>query len=344
MKKPVFFSLMAIVLFGHSALSDSALVSSGIEYAGSSYESVWNKLSEEQYSVFPHHRIVSAGTLKSVASVLMNATLDNRNDFRPRRVKLVHANGICLSGKWEIESETPYSGYFQKGSQALVIARASVTQDYVDLHEYRAFGLAVKLFPTLDAREDVYTSNLFSVDTIEGQKNLHFVDSMMTNQIPDFDFLNIKALVRLATRLPFLVTFNNMSKDADTGPENRNPLLRRTLQVASAGISKEFSAVKMQERLPSYKDLSQQGQIKEPTWLAFKPMNVSIRSRESDFRNEIIDVVRKNGEFKYSVMAADEKINNQKVWSKIGTITFKEVVASLPCDQDLHFHHPRTDD
>ena len=39
--------------------------------------------------------------------------------------RLLHPNGICLTGLWEITEETAYSGYFRKDSRALVIGRYS---------------------------------------------------------------------------------------------------------------------------------------------------------------------------------------------------------------------------
>src|SRR5271169_4782970 len=45
----------------------------------------------------------------------------DRKGFR----RIIHPNGICLVGLWEISEQTPYSGYFQKDSRALVIGRYS---------------------------------------------------------------------------------------------------------------------------------------------------------------------------------------------------------------------------
>jgi len=39
--------------------------------------------------------------------------------------RLLHANGICMTGVWEVTEETPYSGYFRKGSRGLMIVRYS---------------------------------------------------------------------------------------------------------------------------------------------------------------------------------------------------------------------------
>src|ERR1700674_3645371 len=35
--------------------------------------------------------------------------------------RLLHPNGVCLTGRWEITEDTEYSGYFRKGSTALVV-------------------------------------------------------------------------------------------------------------------------------------------------------------------------------------------------------------------------------
>jgi hypothetical protein len=45
----------------------------------------------------------------------------DRRGFR----RLLHPNGVCLTGKWQISEPTEYSGYFQAGSEGLLIARYS---------------------------------------------------------------------------------------------------------------------------------------------------------------------------------------------------------------------------
>ena len=56
--------------------------------------------------------------------------LDSRADLRWGRdrkgfPRFLHPNGICLTGRWEITEDTPYSGYFARDSTALVVARYS---------------------------------------------------------------------------------------------------------------------------------------------------------------------------------------------------------------------------
>ena len=57
-------------------------------------------------------------------------TVDSGADLRwgPDRkgfVRLLHPNGVCLTGRWQITGDTPYTGYFARGSNALVVARYS---------------------------------------------------------------------------------------------------------------------------------------------------------------------------------------------------------------------------
>ena len=39
--------------------------------------------------------------------------------------RLLHPNGVCLTGLWEITEETGCSGYFRRGSRALIVGRYS---------------------------------------------------------------------------------------------------------------------------------------------------------------------------------------------------------------------------
>src|SRR6266478_6263916 len=45
----------------------------------------------------------------------------DRKGFR----RLVHPNGICLTGLWQITQDSGYSGYFRNGSRALIVGRYS---------------------------------------------------------------------------------------------------------------------------------------------------------------------------------------------------------------------------
>ena len=85
-------------------------------------------------------------------------TLDSFADLRwgadgkgfPR---LVHPNGVCLTGEWRIDEDTPYSGYFRKGSTALVVARYSTCCTETRRGRTRSLSMVGKLFPTTDPHD-----------------------------------------------------------------------------------------------------------------------------------------------------------------------------------------------
>src|SRR5438270_12886003 len=70
----------------------------------------------------------------------------DRKGFR----RLLHPNGICLSGAWEVTEETEYSGYFKAGSRALAIARYSTCCRETRRGHLRSFGFVGQQFPTID--------------------------------------------------------------------------------------------------------------------------------------------------------------------------------------------------
>jgi ABC transporter substrate binding protein len=69
-----------------------------------------------------------------------------RKGFR----RLVHPNGICLTGLWQITADTGYSGYFRNGSRALVVGRYSTCCRETRRGHVRSLSLVGKLFPTAD--------------------------------------------------------------------------------------------------------------------------------------------------------------------------------------------------
>src|SRR5262245_39613952 len=70
----------------------------------------------------------------------------DRKGFR----RLVHGNGICLTGLWQITEETGYSGYFRNGSRALIVGRYSTCCRETRRGHVRSLSMVGKLFPTAD--------------------------------------------------------------------------------------------------------------------------------------------------------------------------------------------------
>ena len=67
----------------------------------------------------------------------------DRKGFR----RLVHPNGICLTGLWQITEDTGYSGYFRNGSRALIVGRYSTCCRETRRGHVRSLSLVGKLFP-----------------------------------------------------------------------------------------------------------------------------------------------------------------------------------------------------
>jgi len=66
--------------------------------------------------------------------------------------RIIHPNGICLTGLWEISEQTPYSGYFRTGSRALTVGRYSTCCKETRRGRERSLSLVGKLFPTAWSR------------------------------------------------------------------------------------------------------------------------------------------------------------------------------------------------
>ena len=107
--------------------------------------------------------------------------LADKRDLLPYYDKLIHSNGICHTGVWEITEDNPYSGYFSKGSKGLVLTRASVAGLFIQANASRAFGFGGKLFPTMDPDEKVYPANFVTVSHLSGIRTKHIVDIESTN-------------------------------------------------------------------------------------------------------------------------------------------------------------------
>jgi hypothetical protein len=70
----------------------------------------------------------------------------DRKGFR----RLLHPNGVCLTGVWRITESTPYSGYFAEGAEGLIVGRYSTCCSRTRRGGFRSLSLVGKLYPTTD--------------------------------------------------------------------------------------------------------------------------------------------------------------------------------------------------
>lgn len=275
------------------------------------FQAVWDIVKFNPYKELPQTKVSFTKLSTWHKNIILEdakRTLKNRADILPPFEKLAHPNGICLKGIWSIDELNAYSGYFKKGSQALIIARASSAMSNTKQGEIRAFGLAGKLFPTTNPLKinTEPSANFFLIDDLGGTEAKNFTDVALTNTPP------LTTNSEVLKHIIYGLKVNSAFKEAD-----KNPSKRQLYEIS---------------------ELGEQGTIKTPKWIRVKAQN-SPNKNSKDFRDELkINATKK---LIFTIEVANKKRDNKKVWQKIGTITLNESVTSYACDQQLHFHHPR---
>lgn len=237
-------------------------------------------------------------------------TVTKSDDYYPRLPKLLHSNGICVTGQWQATENSKYTGLFAKGSTGLFIGRVSVTLDGTQYSENRGFGLAGKIFPTMDKNENVKTANFFSIEVLLGLKKQYFMNASMTNE-PEtgFDFSLIGMGLKIASAF----------SSADS-----NPGFRPLYPISESQLLKDQTAV-------------------TPHWFRIKVAGGQIVNNESDFRHEVSKALFDNKQLIINVEVSDQSKdrNDNSVWKKIGILTIDDSIVSYGCDRRLHFAHPK---
>ena len=139
--------------------------------------------------------------------------------------RLLHPNGICLTGLWEITEETPYSGYFRKDSQAVLIGRYSTCCNATRRGRERSLSLVGTLFPTTDPNhsEPLHTANFITQADIGGERTDYVNDAELRNAPNTTAWRRgLGAPVLLVTGIVF-------------GQVDKNPTIRQLYQIAELG-------------------------------------------------------------------------------------------------------------
>src|SRR5262249_18448500 len=103
----------------------------------------------------------------------------DRKGFR----RLVHPNGVCLTGLWQITHDTGYSGYFRNGSRALIVGRYSTCCRAPRRGHLRSLSMVGKLFPTTEADHvaPLRTASFMTQQDIGGDHNDYINDVELLN-------------------------------------------------------------------------------------------------------------------------------------------------------------------
>lgn len=276
-----------------------------------SFNEVWNQIKSDPLMVLPQNK-VSFFKLYSDGEDRISKdatrTLNNRADILKPFEKLAHPNGICLKGIWEIDSQNIYSGYFKKGSKALIIARASTAMSNTKSGNTRAFGFAGKLFGTMnpDEQNTVPSANFFLIDDLGGTDALHYTDVVLTNE-PPISF-TYEALKNILYAIKVSSAFSNADK---------HPGIRQVYEIA---------------------ELREIQNIISPKWMKIEASD-NKRVDKEDFRDEL--KIKEGNELVFNISVANKIIDEKKQWQKIGTIKLDSSIVSNSCDHRLHFHHAK---
>jgi hypothetical protein len=290
-------------------------------YGGSRFADVWGLVRSDPYVVLPHYRVTLGSFFDGIVNRLLvdsRRTLSDREDILPPFQKRVHPIGTCLAGTWRITEESPYSGYFQKGSEALIIARASTALGEERRGEARSFGLAGKLFPTTDRNHaaPLPTANFFLIENLAGTYTPHFLDAEQTS-----DILFIAPRPGALFRGPLGVVALQAFAAADETFDLTRPFVRQLYPIAELG-----EPAGAPRRAPRY--LKVVGSATTP------------RVDELDYRHEL-DMDHYEDGIHFDIYVADHGLRGgPKDWQYLGDIHFTESVASDSCDHRLHFAHP----
>lgn len=317
-------------------------------YQGISYRALKNAIWENPYQdlwgdayqrPLPSHRVSLIDVLRSHFTRAAARTLDSLSDLRWGRKRrgfrrLIHPNGVCLAGTWKIDADNPYSGFFRKGSDGLVIARISSNSTATTRDRMKSFSLVGKVFPTHDENDETQhkPANFFTQDDFGGTPALRVTDVEYRNAP------NVTAWNR-GPELPILIQTGRVLKMVD-----REELIRQVYSIAEL-------------------DPQPDEPTNTPEFMRLTPSPGHLVIDEHDFRDEVMAHIFDRGdpgpkrEFRFDISVSNTGRRQGNLlsfrgqrhditrWQRIGVLAFHDAVVSYNGDFVVHFHHPpwRTD-
>ncbi|MBM3550461.1 MAG: hypothetical protein FJX45_01605 [Alphaproteobacteria bacterium] len=301
------------------------------------YQKVWGAAGEPP---LPQYKTTVAGALRGLLKFrrpqILQAsrrTVDSHADLRwgPDRLgyrRLLHPNGVCLTGLWEITEDSGYSGHFKKGSKALIIGRYSTCCDATRRGEVRSLSLVGKIYPTTDPNhlESLRPASFFTQEDIGGDYARYVNDARLHNAPSVTPWRRGKGLLFLAIEG---ITFTLVDK--------RNSE-RQLHQIAELG-----------------KPQGEPTRTPRVMRLSIAQSQPRIEGDELDFRDEILGQIFDRGDpepkraLVFDIDATDELTEfgalgftrrRYTTWRRLGSVTFDNAVASYNGDHVIHFNHP----
>lgn len=302
------------------------------------YQKIWGAESEPP---LPHYEVTLSSVLRGLLSFgrdylfkkASERAVDSHADLRfgPDQKgyrRLIHPNGVCLTGLWEITEDTVYSGYFRKGSRALVIGRYSTCCANTNRGQTRSLSLVGKLFPTTDPDhpEPLRTANFITQEDIGGDDTAYINDAVLRNA-PDV------SPWRRGKGLPIILVEGIVFTLVD-----KKSTIRQLHEIAELG-----------------KPLDEP--TRAPTFMRLLVASDQppIEGKGLDFRDEILGQIFDRGDptpkrkLTFHIEVTDDGTTLDilgfvrrtfKNWQRIGRLTFDNAVASYNGDFVIHFNHP----
>ena len=242
--------------------------------------------------------------------------------------RLLHPNGICLIGRWQITEATPYSGYFAGGSTALVVARYSSGASGNRRGDIRSLALVGKLFPTTDPNHEtpLRTANFITQEDIGGARTASINDAQLRNA-PDV------TVFRRGPAGTLLIKVASVFRRVD-----QEPTIRQLYPLAELGKPAGDPT-----RAPAFMQL------------LVAPGQPVIAGDDLDYRDEVMAHLFDRGDpapkrtLTFTINVTDDgkttgspfRVRRSfRNWQQIGTLVFDNAVMSYNGDAVIHFTHP----
>jgi hypothetical protein len=331
--------------FGTEQITDQDRAYSGSRFSelrgavfANPYQRVWGREGEKP---LPLYAVTLGGVLRGIlpfgAPYLFRKaterTVDSGADLRwgingKGFRRILHPNGVCLTGQWRITEKTDYSGYFENGRTALVVARYSTCCTETRRGHTRSLSLVGKLLPTTDPAHStpLRTANFITQEDIGGA-HTDFINDAELRNAPD------TTVARRGAGVPTLLVTGAVFQSVD-----KQPSIRQLYQIA------ELDKPKTQPtRTPEFMRL------------LVVPEQLRIEGQLLDFRDEVMAQIFDRGDpepkrtLTFSIEVTDEGTTTGPAlrlrrtfrnWRRIGTLTFDNAVISYNGDFVIHFNHP----
>lgn len=242
--------------------------------------------------------------------------------------RMLHANGIAMTGVWEITEDTPYSGYFRKGSRGLMIVRYSTCCTETRRGNTRSLSMIGRIYPTTDPNhtEPLPTASFITQEDIGGENTPNINDAKLRNA-PN------TTVSRRGGGMPILLMTGLVLNLAE-----KKPTIRQVYQIAELG-----------------KPESEPTRAPEFMQLTLAPGQPVIPGADLDFRDEIMAHIYDRGDptpkrkLVFNIETSDtgtthgtpiKERRNITNWKTIGTMTFDAAVVSVNADRVFHVNHP----